>query len=38
MRHEASVAILFAGLLAYAGGLVVSIAWVGGAAMQFLRG
>jgi hypothetical protein len=36
MRHEASVAILFAGLLAYGGGLVVWVMWAGAAAMEFL--
>ena len=36
MRHEASVALLFAGLLAYAGGLVVWVMWAGRAAVEFL--
>jgi len=36
MRHEASVAFFFAGLLAYGGGLVWWLVWAGRTAMDFL--
>ena len=37
MRHEASVAILFAGLLTYAGGLLWWALWAGRAALELVR-